>query len=194
MTVSDHKHKTDTTTVVIPPTGQNSQTFGSKVAKLDGVEWVELGEVAEIRRGEVVTIDQLNGHSRPVFSSNSPDKPWGYADKTRLSFGKKTIIITGHGGNVGKINYPNLDDFTCTQTVIAITVNDQLDAKYVYFFLRNVDLVSVARKRAIERANDPVIFTVDLAKLRIPLLPLKVQQQLVAKTEEKERITEANNN
>jgi type I restriction enzyme M protein len=135
---------------------------------------VELGEVAEIRMGETLIKSDLTGEARPIFSADTSDDPWAFSDKTKLSFGKKTIVV-GARGTIGSIKLPQLDDFTCTQTTIAVTVSEEVNEKYIYYLLKNYDFSSIR-----EGVGIPMITVKAVSKIKIPLPPLEIQEQIVA--------------
>ncbi len=135
---------------------------------------VELGEITEIRMGETLIKGDLTGNGRPIFSADTSDEPWAYSDKTKLSFGKKTIVI-GARGTVGSIKLPQADDFTCTQTTIAVTVSKEVNEKYIYYQLKNFDFSSIK-----EGVGIPMITVKAVSKIKVPLPPLEIQEKIVA--------------
>jgi type I restriction enzyme M protein len=143
---------------------------------------VELGAIAEIRMGETLIKSDLTGTGRPIFSADTSNRPWMYSNKTKLSFGKKTIVI-GARGTIGSIKLPQVEDFTCTQTTIAVTVNEKVNEKYVYFQLSNFDFSSIK-----EGVGIPMITVKSVSKIKIPLPPLKIQEQTVAELDNYQNI------
>jgi len=139
------------------------------------VKWpiVELNEIAEIRMGETLIKSDLTGTGRPIFSADTSSKPWSYSEKTKLSFNKNTLVI-GARGTIGSIKMPSFNDFTCTQTTIAVTLREDINRKYVYYQLLKYDFLKIK-----EGVGIPMITVKNVSKIKIPLPPLDVQQKIV---------------
>lgn len=135
---------------------------------------VELRDIAEVRMGETLIKGNLTGKGHPIFSADTSEEPWNYTDKTKLSFGKNTIVI-GARGTIGSIKFPNIDDFTCTQTTIAVSINEKAVPKYVAHFLKKFDFSSIK-----EGVGIPMITVKNVSKIKVPLPPLEIQEQIVA--------------
>ncbi len=166
--------------------GYYNLSAGRYVAAVDysNAKWpmVELGEISEVRMGETLIKGYLTGKGRPIFSADTSDKPWMYSDRTKLSFGKKTIVI-GARGTIGSVKLPQMDDFTCTQTTIAVTVNNDVCEKYIYYQLKNFNFSKIK-----EGVGIPMITVKAVSKIKIPLLPLEIQEQIVAELDGYQKI------
>jgi type I restriction enzyme M protein len=150
------------------------------------VKWpiVELGEIAEVRMGETLIKADLTGKGRPIFSADISQKPWNYTDKTKLSFGKDTIVI-GARGTIGSIKLPNIEDFTCTQTTIAVSVNKKIIPEYVFYLLKFFDFSKIK-----EGVGIPMITTKNVKKIKIPLPPIEVQKEIISELDGYQKIIE----
>lgn len=145
--------------------------------------FVDLSEVSEIRMGETLIKGDLTGTGRPIYSAGVGEEPWAYSDNTRLSFGRNTIVI-GARGTIGAPKWPNREDFTCTQTTIAVSVNKEtVSPAYVYEVLKAFDF-----KRITEGVGIPMITVANVSRIQIPLPPLTEQEALVAEVEGYQRV------
>jgi len=135
---------------------------------------MELGVAADVRMGETLIKGDLTGRGCPIFSADTSEEPWSYTDKTKLSFGRNTIVI-GARGTIGSVKFPNIDDFTCTQTTIAISISGKILPKYVAYVLKNFDFSIIK-----EGVGIPMITVKNVSKIQIPLPPLEIQEQIVA--------------
>ena len=148
------------------------------------IKWpiVELGEVAEVRMGETLIKSDLTGAGRPIFSADTSSKPWAYSEKTKLSFNKNTLVI-GARGTIGSIKMPNFDDFTCTQTTIAVTLGSNVNRKYIYYQLLRYDFSKIK-----EGVGIPMITVKNVSKIKLPLPPLDIQHKIVEEIERYQNI------
>jgi len=69
---------------------------------------------------------------------------------------------------------PSFNDFTCTQTTIAVTLREDINRKYVYYQLLKYDFLKIK-----EGVGIPMITVKNVSKIKIPLPPLDVQQKIV---------------
>ena len=135
---------------------------------------VAVADIAKVRMGETLIKGNLTGTGKPIYSADTSDEPWAYSEPTRLSFGRNTIVI-GARGTIGSVKYPNLDEFTCTQTTIAITVNPRLVlAKFVYYWLRTFNF-----KEITEGVGIPMITVANVNRMRFPLPSIEVQEEIL---------------
>ncbi len=108
-----------------------------------------LKEIANIRMGETLIKKDLTGKGKAIFSADTSEKPWNFTEKTKLSFSKNTLVI-GARGTIGSVKMPNLEDFTCTQTTIAVSLNNKkVLTKYIYSLLKNLDFKSITEGMGI---------------------------------------------
>ena len=136
----------------------------------DGVEYVKLGEVAEVCRGVRVVKKQLSDSGYPVFQNCLA--PMGYFDKTNCK-GETTYIICA--GAAGSIGYTK-EDCWAADDCQYIKCSGNIINKYIYYCLltnQNI-LLSKVRKASIPRLSPNVI-----KDLSIPIPPLEVQEEIV---------------
>lgn len=136
---------------------------------------VPMETIAEVRMGETLIKGNLTGKGKPIFSADSSNEVWAYSDPTKLSFGKNTVVI-GARGTIGSVKFPRLDCFTCTQTTIAITANEnQILPEFLYYWLKEYDFNQIT-----EGVGIPMITVANVNRIEIPLPPLETQKEIVA--------------
>ncbi len=142
-----------------------------------------LKEIANIRMGETLIKKDLTGKGKAIFSADTSEKPWNFTEKTKLSFSKNTLVI-GARGTIGSVKMPNLEDFTCTQTTIAVSLNNKkVLTKYIYSLLKNLDFKSITEGMGI-----PMITVKNVEKIKIPLPPLEIQKQIVEELDSYQKV------
>lgn len=137
----------------------------------DGVEFVKLGEVCEIKRGiRVVKKDLQETGKIPVYQNSLV--PLGYKDEFNYPSNVAFVISAGAAGDVGYSQVP----FWAADDCLTITCPSNIENKYVYYFLKNYEykLKSKVRKASIPRLSRKVV-----DDLEIPLPPIEVQTKIV---------------
>lgn len=137
----------------------------------DGVEFVKLGDVCEIKRGiRVVKKDLQETGKIPVYQNSLV--PLGYKDEFNYPSNVAFVISAGAAGDVGYSEVP----FWAADDCLAITCPSNIENKYVYYFLKNYEhkLKSKVRKASIPRLSRKVV-----DDLEIPLPPIEVQTEIV---------------
>ncbi len=146
-------------------------------------EIVELKNIANIRMGETLIKKDLTGSGKAIFSADTSDEPWNFTEKTKLSFERNTLVV-GARGTIGSVKMPDLDEFTCTQTTIAITLDNQkVFTKYIFHLLRQLDFKNITEGMGI-----PMITVKNVEKIKIPLPPLEVQKQIVEELDSYQKV------
>lgn len=137
----------------------------------DGVEFVKLGDVCEIKRGiRVVKKDLQETGKIPVYQNSLV--PLGYKDDFNYPSNVAFVISAGAAGDVGYSQVP----FWAADDCLTITSPSNIENKYVYYFLKNYEykLKSKVRKASIPRLSRKVV-----DDLEIPLPPIEVQTEIV---------------
>ncbi|MCQ2309565.1 MAG: restriction endonuclease subunit S [Bacteroidales bacterium] len=137
----------------------------------DGVEYVKLGDVAQVCRGVRVVKSQLSKLGYPVYQNCLT--PMGYYDKTNCPQGTTFVICGGAAGNVG---YTDVDCWAADDCEYIQCDNSKVINKYIYYCLVSNQhyLLSQVRKASIPRLSPSVI-----KDLVIPVPPLPVQEEIV---------------
>jgi type I restriction enzyme S subunit len=140
----------------------------------------KLKELADVRMGETLIKKDLTGDGTPIFSAGTDINPWGFTKKNKLTFGKNSIVLSARG-NIGEPRLPLLEKFTATQTTIVVTNKSEsiLDTVFLWRFLQTFNFNTLKNQATI-----PMMTVSDINKIEIPLPPLKIQKQIVARIEE----------
>ncbi|WP_159991326.1 restriction endonuclease subunit S [Pelistega ratti] len=150
---------------------KNDRTFLEKL--LDGakVEWKELGDVVEMKRGQSITAKNVKDGNIPVISGGQ--KPAYYHNESNRK--GRTITVAGSGAYAGFIMFWDKPIFV--GDAFSIKSEDSiLDLKYVYYFLLQNQQKIYGLKKG---SGVPHVYPKDLAKLIIPIPPLEIQQKIV---------------
>ena len=149
---------------------KNLETLIQKLCP-DGVEFVKLGDVCEIKRGiRVVKKDLQETGKIPVYQNSLV--PLGYKDEFNYPSNVAFVISAGAAGDVGYSEIP----FWAADDCLTITCPSYIENKYVYYFLKNYEykLKSKVRKASIPRLSLKVV-----DDLEFPLPPIEVQTEIV---------------
>lgn len=136
----------------------------------EGVEFVKLGDVCEIRRGVRVVKKQLGDcDGFPVYQ-NSLTSLGLYQSSNRKS-GTTFVICAGAAGEIGYCNteFWAADDCSTVES-------DMLTDKFIYYILMTQQnkLKSQVRKASVPRLSRDAI-----ESLSIPVPPLEIQARIV---------------
>ena len=140
------------------------------------VVWKPLGEVAELKRGRVLskTFLQDNKGNYPVYSSQTALN----GEIGRIStydFNQEALTWTTDGANAGTVFYRK-GKFSITNVCGLITIDDtnELNYKFLFYWL-SVE----AQKYVYAGMGNPKLMSNQVAKILIPLPPLSVQEEIV---------------
>ena len=137
----------------------------------DGVEFVKLGEVCEVKRGIRVIKKNLQKTGKvPVFQNSLT--PLGYKDEANYSSDISFVISAGAAGEIGYSNIP----FWAADDCFAISCPPNIINKFVYYFLKSNEqtIKSKVRKASVPRLSRTVI-----DNMHFPLPPLPIQEEIV---------------
>ncbi|WP_156011029.1 restriction endonuclease subunit S [Streptococcus ruminantium] len=143
----------------------------------DGVEWKELGdpEVAKLSRGKVMSKQFLeeNKGEFPVYSSQTANN----GEIGRISsfdFDGEYITWTTDGANAGTVFYRQ-GQFSITNVCGIVDIKcKELLPKFVYYFL-----TITTKKHVSSGMGNPKLMSNVMAKIKIPLPPLEIQEEIV---------------
>ena len=140
---------------------------------LDGaeVEWKELDEVAEVKRGRRLVRKELSETGRYAVFQNSMT-PLGFYNEGNVC-GDTTFIISA--GAAGEIGYSTVD-FWAADDIYYFLPTTTIYSKYLYYFLLTKQ---TAIKGQVRRASVPRLAKNAFAKIKIPIPSLSVQQEIV---------------
>ena len=136
------------------------------------IQWKTMGEVCKIQRGIRVVKENLSEHgSFPVFQNSL--KPLGYFEKFNME-GDKTFIIGA--GAAGEIGY-NKNRFWAADDCFTMIPRENILSRFMYHWL----LLNQHRlKSNVRKASVPRLSREYIAKIKIPVPPLELQEKIVA--------------
>lgn len=136
----------------------------------NGVEYKKLGDICIFERGTSITKKDIIEGNIPVIAGGQ--EPAYYCNQAnRIG---ETIVISSSGAYAGYVSYWNQPIFVSD----AFTVKPQngLLTKYLYYFL----VSKQERIYSLQKAGGvPHVYSSDIALLKIPLPPIKIQQKIV---------------
>ncbi|MBF6977143.1 restriction endonuclease subunit S [Streptococcus macedonicus] len=138
----------------------------------DGVEWKELGEVCEFKRGQSLTskkavagdVPVISGGQKPAFMHNTPNREG------------ETIVVAGSGAYAGFVSYWDKPIFVSDAFSVDIKNLHEVSVRYVFHFLLNNQQKIYATKSG---AGIPHVYGKNIAKFLIPIPPLEIQEEIV---------------
>ena len=137
----------------------------------DGVEFVKLGDVCDIKRGVRVIKKNLQAIGcNPVFQNSLI--PLGYKDEANYPANTTFVISAGAAGDIGYSSIP----FWAADDCLAISCPSCIINKFIYYFLKSNErsIKSKVRKASVPRLSRTVI-----ENILFPLPPLPIQEEIV---------------
>jgi len=162
--------------------------FGEELRKLDDVEWVELGNVCEnldSMRKPVTKLGRTNGQY-PYYGAS------GIVDYVKdFIFDGDYLLISEDGANLLARSTPIAFSITgrvwVNNHAHILKFEEKTTQKLIELYINSIDI-----SEYVSGAAQPKLNQKSLNSIKIPLPPLAIQKQLVAKAEEEEKIIEAN--
>lgn len=136
----------------------------------EGIKFVKLGDVCEMRRGTSVTKSSIIEGNIPVISGGM--KPAYYCDTYNRD--GETITIAGSGASAGYVMFWNEPIFVCD--AFSIKAKDNNMTKYIYHVLKNMQAAIQATKKG---GGVPHVHISSIDNFIIPLPPLEIQNRIV---------------
>jgi type I restriction enzyme S subunit len=146
------------------------------IAKLcpNGVEFKKLGEVCEIKTGELINKNDILKNSGLFPVVNSGQEPLGFID--RYNTEDDPIGITTRGAGVGSVTWYEGKYFRGHLNYSVTIKNvDKIFVRFLYFLLlyNQSNIQKLASYNAIPALNKS-----NLEKLEIPIPPLPIQREI----------------
>lgn len=141
----------------------------------EGVPYKSVSEIAKICRGQVMSKDFLrdNAGEYPVYSSQT-DNDGMLGKITTYMFDGEYLTWTTDGANAGTVFYRK-GKFSVTNVCGVIDVTDEtISTKYLFYVLNRE-----APQYVNKGMGNPKLMSNVMAKIRIPIPPLAVQQEIV---------------
>ena len=137
----------------------------------NGVEFSEMKDVCEFKRGSTITAKDVIEGDIPVIAGGQ--KPAYFHNKANR-FGE-TISVSSSGAYAGFVSYWTIPVFLSDS--FSVEPNEQLlNKKYVFHFLKNIQEKIYATKKG---GGVPHVHGSNLAKFKIPVPPLDIQREIV---------------
>lgn len=136
----------------------------------NGVEYHELGKIAEMQRGTSITKKNVCEGEIPVISGGR--EPAYYCDTFNRE--GETITVAGSGAGAGYVQYWDRPIFVCD--AFSIKGNEQLSTKYLYYFLTSIQEFIYSTKKG---GGVPHVHVSSIEHVQIPVPPLPVQSEIV---------------
>jgi type I restriction enzyme M protein len=186
---------------VIESLEKERRYFGQALKNLEGVEWVELGEVVEernIRVGDnflkytICTISSI--HKGFIDQKDYFEKKVASDNRGNYKIVKRGWIgYRPPGLDIGTIGLQDLADQVIVSPLYAVfeIINNSVSPKYLIKILQSESFKSLVKPLMLGSAR-PLVSPKDFIKIKIPLPPLEIQKQLVAESEKEEEIITAN--
>ena len=176
--------------------------FGEELRKLEGVEWVELDEIANLVGGGTPSKSKANYWNNGIVKwisakhINEDNEIVGYELITDEAVKDSTTSIIPKGAiiyvtrvSVGKVALAD-DDYAVNQDLTGVILKDnKIDVQFLFNFLRTQSEEIASRAQGLGVKG---ITRKEFGSYKIPLPPLEIQKQLVAETEKKEEIIASN--
>ena len=134
------------------------------------VQWMPLGEVAEISRGVRVVRNDLQQEGFPVFQNSLTPLGNYHSYNTPAN---TTFVISA--GAAGKIGYSKVD-FWAADDCLRIICPKELNSKYLYYCLTNNETYF---SRQVRKASVPRLSREVVENFLIPIPPIEEQERIV---------------
>lgn len=140
----------------------------------DGVEFVKLGDVCEIKTGKGITQKDCSESDKyPVYSGGK--EPMGYYKEFNRN--ANTVTVSRVGAYAGFVNYVTEDFYLNDKCFSVLPKKDEdINSKYLYYKLKALECSIINMQSG---GGVPTINTKKVGSLEIPLPPIKVQTEIV---------------
>lgn len=136
-----------------------------------GVEYVPLGEIAELKRGTSISKKDIEPGEIPVVAGGIT--PAYFTNQSNRE--GPVIVVAGSGANAGYVSFWEEPVFVSDAFSIQ-AAKGVLNARYIYHALKAKQKQLHALKRG---GGVPHVYAKDAAQIVIPLPPLKAQEKIV---------------
>ena len=137
-------------------------------------KWVRLGEIIQIKSGEMLTSSEMKNGLIPVYGGNGVA---GYHDKWLVD--EETIVIGRVGFYCGSVHITEKYAWITDNAFITHYSKSYINQKYLAFILKQMNLGG--KNNGV---SQPVVSGKKIYPMFFPLPPLEEQKRIVAKIEE----------
>ena len=156
-------------------------TFNERESKIDdlikklcpdGVRFVCLDEVANLRRGSAITKKNIIPGDVPVVAGGQ--KPAYFHSESNR--GANAVVVAGSGAYAGFVSFWSVPIFVSDAFSIE-PLGGEVISKYIFYILKNrqAELHNLKRGSGV-----PHVYSRDVARWKIPVPPLEKQKQIVS--------------
>lgn len=140
----------------------------------DGVEFVKLRDVCEIKTGKGITQKDCSELDKyPVYSGGK--EPMGYYKEFNRN--ANTVTVSRVGAYAGFVNYVTEDFYLNDKCFSVLPKKDEdINSKYLYYKLKALECSIINMQSG---GGVPTINTKKVGSLEIPLPPIEVQTEIV---------------
>lgn len=140
----------------------------------DGVEFVKLRDVCEIKTGKGITQKDCSESDKyPVYSGGK--EPMGYYKEFNRN--ANTVTVSRVGAYAGFVNYVTEDFYLNDKCFSVLPKKDEdINSKYLYYKLKALECSIINMQSG---GGVPTINTKKVGSLEIPLPPIEVQTEIV---------------
>lgn len=139
----------------------------------DGVYFVKLGEVCEIKTGKGITQkDCSDAGEYPVYSGGK--EPMGYYHKYNRD--ENTVTVSRVGAYAGYVNFVFQKFYLNDKCFSVIPIQNNINSKYLFYKLKSIEQIIINLQSG---GGVPTINTKKVGNLEIPLPPIEVQNEIV---------------
>lgn len=140
----------------------------------DGVEFVKLGDVCEIKTGKGITQKDCSESSKYPVNSGGKE-PMGYYKEFNRN--ANTVTVSRVGAYAGFVNYVTEDFYLNDKCFSVLPQKDEdINSKYLYYKLKALECSIINMQSG---GGVPTINTKKVGSLEIPLPPIEVQTEIV---------------
>ena len=136
----------------------------------EGVSYIPLGEATEMQRGTSITKKNIIEGTVPVIAGGQ--KPAYYCDKANRDV--DIITVAGSGAYAGYVSYWDCPVFV--SDAFSVKAKEGSSTKYIYYAMQNLQSEIYATKKG---GGVPHVHISSIEKMRIPLPPLPIQQEII---------------
>ena len=139
-------------------------------------QMVELGEVCSVLRGTSITKKEIITGDIPVIAGGK--QPAYYHNQANRK--GEIITVSGSGAYAGFVNFFQIPIFASDCSTIQSLDKSKLSTDFVFYVLKRKQDEIYKMQSGM---GQPHVYAKDLKKIKIPLPPLEVQEQIVAELE-----------
>ncbi len=152
--------------------------------QIGNYEFYKLKEIATIRKGTTITKKTaISGEIPVIAGGQSPAYYHNFANREG-----KQITVSSSGAYAGFINYFDQPIFASDCTTIQSDEN-KLKIKFLYHLLKIKQEYFYTLQKG---GAQPHVYGKDFGEYKIPLPPLKIQQEIAAQIEKEQSLVNAN--